>query len=77
MTIYLDTSVVLRALLGDGRPLPEWGSWERAYSSELMGVEARRALDCPRCARNVFLVLSTRRSIVGSQGSVTTQKGGN
>jgi len=44
MTIYLD-SVVLRALLGDGRPLPEWGSWERAYSSELMGVEARRALD--------------------------------
>ena len=45
MTIYLDTSAVLRALLHDGEPLPEWGAWDRAYSSELMGVEARRALD--------------------------------
>lgn len=45
MTIYLDTSAVLRALLGDGEPLPAWGAWDRAYSSELMGVEARRALD--------------------------------
>ena len=45
MTIYLDTSTVLRALLGDGEPLPEWGGWRRAYSSELMGVEARRTLD--------------------------------
>ncbi len=45
MTIYLDTSVVLRALLGDGQRLPKWGAWDRAYSSELMGVEARRALD--------------------------------
>lgn len=45
MTIYLDTSAVLRALLGDGEPLPEWGGWDRAYSSESMGVEARRALD--------------------------------
>ena len=42
MTIHLDTSAVLRALLGAGNPLPEWGTWERAYSSELMGVEARR-----------------------------------
>ncbi len=45
MTIYLDTSTVLRALLQDGEHLPSWGAWERAYSSELMGVEARRALD--------------------------------
>lgn len=45
MTIYLDTSTVLRALLGDGEPLPEWGGWRSAYSSELMGVEARRTLD--------------------------------
>lgn len=44
MTIYLDTSTVLRALLGDGEPLSEWGGWRRAYSSELMGVEARRTL---------------------------------
>ena len=45
MTIYLDTSAVLRALLGDDDPLPQWGAWGHAYSSELMGVEARRALD--------------------------------
>ena len=50
MTIYLDTSVVLRALLGTGNPLPEWGTWDRAYSSEIMGVEARRALDRLRLA---------------------------
>ena len=31
----------------------------------------------PRYARNVFFDLSTRRSRVGSQGSITTQKGGN
>ena len=51
MTLYLDTSVVLRALLGDGDPLPEWGRWERVYSSELMGVEARRAIDRLRLER--------------------------
>ena len=51
MTIYLDTSTVLRALLGDGDPLPEWGRWDRAYSSELMGLEARRAIDRLRLER--------------------------
>ena len=45
MTIHLDTSTVLRALLRDGEPMAEWGAWDRAYSSELMGVEARRVLD--------------------------------
>ncbi len=51
MTIYLDTSAVLRALLGDGDPMLEWGRWDRAYSSELMGVEARRAIDRLRLDR--------------------------
>lgn len=51
MTIYLDTSAVLRALLGDGDPLQEWGQWDRAYSSEVMGVEARRAIDRLRLER--------------------------
>ena len=45
MIVYLDTSVVLRALLATEDAAPEWGPWERAYSSELMGVEARRTLD--------------------------------
>ena len=53
MTIYLDTSAVLRGLLGTGKPLPEWGTWNRAYSSEIMGVEARRALDRLRLSRSL------------------------
>ena len=45
MTVYLDSSTVLRVLLRQARPLRVWGKWERAYSSELLGLEARRALD--------------------------------
>ena len=51
MTVYLDTSVVLRALLGAGDAVPGWGAWDSAYSSELMGVEARRTLDRLRLER--------------------------
>jgi len=43
--VYLDTSTVLRVILRQGRPLAEWGTWERAYASELLGVEARRTID--------------------------------
>lgn len=45
MIVYLDTSVVLRVLFGQANPLPMWGTWERAYSSAMMGVEARRSID--------------------------------
>lgn len=45
MIVYLDTSTVLRALLRDGPVLSEWGRWQQAYSSELLGVEARRVID--------------------------------
>ncbi len=45
MIVYLDTSIVLRVLLGQHPVLAEWGSWERAYASELAGVEARRVID--------------------------------
>jgi predicted nucleic acid-binding protein len=43
--VYLDTSTLLRVLLGQRPRLAEWGSWERAYTSELAGVEARRVID--------------------------------
>jgi predicted nucleic acid-binding protein len=43
--IYLDTSTVLRVILRQPRPLGEWNTWERAYASELLGVEARRTID--------------------------------
>jgi predicted nucleic acid-binding protein len=43
--LYLDSSVVLRVLLRQPEPLVAWGRWERAYASELVGVEARRVID--------------------------------
>jgi hypothetical protein len=45
MTVYLDSSVVLRPLLNQPRQLESWGKWTQAYSSELLGVECRRAID--------------------------------
>lgn len=45
MIVYLDTSVVLRIVLRQPVRLAAFGDWERAFSSELMGIEARRVLD--------------------------------
>ncbi len=45
MILYLDTSILLRVLLGQRPVLSGWGEWEGAYSSELAGVEARRVID--------------------------------
>ena len=45
MTVYLDTSTVLRVLLRQPGPLSIWGRWERAYTSEILGLEARRVID--------------------------------
>jgi predicted nucleic acid-binding protein len=45
MIVYLDASVVLRVLLRDGPALSVWGQWQAAYTSELLGVEARRTID--------------------------------
>jgi hypothetical protein len=36
---------VLRVLLRQPAPLAIWGRWERAYASELVHVEACRAID--------------------------------
>jgi hypothetical protein len=43
--VYLDSSVVLRPLLDQPRKLQSWGQWKIAYSSELLGIECRRAID--------------------------------
>lgn len=45
MNVYLDTSTVLRVLFRQPERLAIWGRWERAYSSELLHVEACRAID--------------------------------
>jgi predicted nucleic acid-binding protein len=45
VNVYLDTSVVLRRLLGQPQALASWGGWERVYASALLPVEAARSLD--------------------------------
>lgn len=51
MTIHLDASAVLLALVGDGDPLQEWGRRDRAYSNEKSAVQARHTLDRLRLER--------------------------
>jgi predicted nucleic acid-binding protein len=48
VTIYLDTSTVLRVLLRQPKPLAIWARWDSAYASELLHVEACRVIDCLR-----------------------------
>src|SRR6185295_8501379 len=45
VVLYLDSSVVLRVLFRQRQTLAGWGRWQRAYASELLGIEARRAID--------------------------------
>ena len=43
MIVYLDSSFVIRRLLGVGEPAEFWGKWEKAYASTLMRTECCRA----------------------------------
>jgi predicted nucleic acid-binding protein len=45
MTVYVDTSVVVRVLLREPNPVGIWGQWNKAYSSALWRVEALRTVD--------------------------------
>ncbi|MDL5045813.1 PIN domain-containing protein [Oscillatoria amoena NRMC-F 0135] len=45
MIVYLDTSIVLRKILGEGSSLDCWGQWKEAFSSSLIQVETYRTLD--------------------------------
>jgi len=42
---FVDTSVVLRYLLGQTDPVDCWGRWKQAFVSELMRAEFFRAID--------------------------------
>jgi predicted nucleic acid-binding protein len=53
MIVYLDTSVVLRVLLGEPNPTNEWGKWEKAYSSAVWRVEALRTVDRLRLTHEI------------------------
>ena len=45
MTVYVDTSVILRILFREPNPVEVWGKWDRAFSSNLWRVEALRTVD--------------------------------
>ncbi len=45
MIAYLDSSVVIRILLGQKHPWGGWARWDRAYSSTLLHLECRRVID--------------------------------
>lgn len=53
MTVYLDTSVVLRILFREPNPVEAWGKWDRAVSSSLWRVEAQRTVDRLRLSGNL------------------------
>jgi len=45
LKVYIDTSVVLRHLFNETGVWKHWATWDQAYASEVMGVEARRCID--------------------------------
>lgn len=53
MTAYLDSSVVLRIVLGQGRRLKDWRRIRRGVASALVEVECLRTIDRVRHARHL------------------------
>ncbi len=53
MNVYLDSSVLLRIILGQADSLREWRRIERAVASALVEVESLRTLDRLRLAEAV------------------------
>lgn len=48
MIVYLDSSFIIRQLLGLGEHWALWGKWEKAYSSTLTRTECFRAANMLR-----------------------------
>jgi len=48
VNVYVDSSVVLRVVLGEPRPLREWRRIDRAISSQLVRLECLRTIDRAR-----------------------------
>ena len=53
MTVYLDTSVVVRILFREAKPINIWKKWDKAYSSALWRVEALRTIDRMRLTHDI------------------------
>lgn len=48
MIVYLDSTFVIRQLLGTGERWAAWGKWDEAYASTLMRTECLRAANLLR-----------------------------
>lgn len=48
MNVYVDSSVLLRVILGEPEPLSSWGRISHAVSSELIRLECLRTIDRAR-----------------------------
>jgi predicted nucleic acid-binding protein len=48
LNAYIDSSVLLRIILGEPEPLTSWGSIDLAVSSELVRLECLRTIDRAR-----------------------------
>ena len=53
MTVYVDTSAVLRWLLNQEPSIGGWGYWNAAYTSEICRVEFHRTIDRLRLNANL------------------------
>jgi predicted nucleic acid-binding protein len=65
MIVYLDSSVLLRVVLGQPKRLKEWGRITRAVASALVEVECLRTLDRLRILESVTdEQIATRREAI-------------
>lgn len=53
MTVYLDTSVILKQLLNQEPLWKKWGRWGKACTSQITRVEALRSVDRLRLGGNL------------------------
>lgn len=53
MRAYVDSSVVLRSVLNEPGAIKNWAQWELIITSELLRVEAFRAMDRLRVLRHL------------------------
>lgn len=68
MTAYVDSSVLLRIVLGEPGRLREWGRIRSAYSSVLIRLECLRTIDRARLVRQLSdTAVATQRARVLEQ----------
>ena len=68
MDVYLDSTVVLRQMLGSGASWEGWGKWTKAYASMLLRTECNQAANRLRAEGKI----DDARRAAGSEASGTT-----